>query len=315
MRISFYITLLLAFISSSSNAQRKNHSNEFGFRSDNDAYLAIAQDQYYTNGLFITFRHALKQGDSSRISKKIYELEFGQYMYNANSGETNYVEEVDRPFAAYLYGGIKMNWFGRKESHLQASLQFGTVGPAARGKEVQEGLHNTIGFYTINGWQFQLNNEIGINSSLNYSKLIGRKDDEDLFLVSYLNLGNTFAGAGLGALYRIGKTNPIYNSASYHSRISNSLTNSISVRESFFFVRPILNFVAYNATIQGGMFISDKGPVTYTPNRLLFATELGYMLSKNRWTLNYSLTFQSKELKQQLESHQYGSISIFYRFN
>lgn len=296
-------------------SQQRNYSNEFGFRSDNDAYLAIAQDQYYTNGLFITFRHALKQGDSSRISKKIYELEFGQYMYNANSGETNYIQEVDRPFAAYLYGGLKMNWFSKKESHIQTSLQVGTIGPDALGKEVQEALHNTVGFYTINGWQFQVNNEIGINASLNYSKIIGRKKDEDLFLQSYLNIGNTFSGAGLGALYRIGKTNPIYNSVSYNSRISNSEKDTIPARESFFFVRPLLNFVAYNATIQGGVFRSDKGPVTYQPNRMLFTTELGYMYAKKRWTFNFSLIFQTKDLKQQLENHQYGSISFYYRFN
>jgi len=309
----FKTTIILASLLSYFPAFCQNFSNEFGFRSDNDAYLAIAQDQYYTNGLFITFRHALRQ--DSLHSKKIYELEAGQYMYNSNSGQTNRIEEVDRPFAAYLYGGFKMNWLSKKETYFQASLQVGTIGPNAKGKEVQETLHKTIGFYTINGWQFQVNNEIGINGAFNYAKLLGRKNKDDLTFCSSVNIGNTFSGAGVGLLYRTGKTNPLYNSTSYNSRISNSRLDTISKAESFFFAKPTLNFVAYNATIQGGMFRTDRGPVTHQPNRVLFTQELGYMYAKKRWALSFSLIFQSKDLKQQVENHQYGSASIFYCFD
>ncbi|MDB5012593.1 MAG: hypothetical protein JWQ25_795, partial [Daejeonella sp.] len=49
---------------------KKTYKSEFGFKSDNDAYLGYGQDRYYTNGLFLTFRHALKQPNISKRTNK-----------------------------------------------------------------------------------------------------------------------------------------------------------------------------------------------------------------------------------------------------
>ena len=313
-KVRFFLLLTIHFFYTAlCFSQEKNFRNEFGFRSDNDAYLGTAQDHYYTNGLFITFRHALNT-KSTVWNKKIIEAEAGQYMYNSYSGDTEKLEQVDRPFAAYLYGGMKLNWFTSKESHLQAAIQIGTIGPNAYGREVQETLHKAVGFYAIHGWEYQVKNETGFNSSFNYSKLLTRNNKTDLILSSYANVGNTFTVAGIGLLFRTGKVNPIFSSSIFNSRISAGAKDTIARRESFFYARPVLNIVAYNATIQGGMFQSDKGPITFEPNRFLFTQELGYMYSKNRWTFNFSITLQTKELKSQLEAQQYGSASIYYRF-
>ncbi|WP_242691481.1 lipid A deacylase LpxR family protein [Desertivirga arenae] len=295
-------------------SQEKTFNNEFGFRSDNDAYLGIGQDRYYTNGLFITFKHA-SHTSRPAIRKKTWEAEVGQYMFNAYSGDTRNVEDVDRPYAGYLYGGLKLNWFTKGESVMQGALQVGTVGPKSYAKEVQETLHQTVGFYTIHGWEYQINNETGINSSFSFSKLLLRKGKNDFTASTYLNLGNTFAGLGAGVLYRTGSLNPLFSSASYNSRITREKQDSSIKRESFFYARPMLNIVAYNATIQGGMFSKNKGPATFNPSPLLFTQELGYMYSQNRWTFNFAVIFQSKELKKQLAAQQYGSVSLYYRFN
>ena len=292
----------------------QNFKNEFGFRSDNDAYLAIAQDQYYTNGLFITYRHALKPSGKSEIIKKIWEAEAGQYMYNATSGSVSNQGEVDRPFAAYLYGQLKMNWFKENEQVFQTGLQIGTIGPKALGKEAQETLHNAVGFYSIDGWQYQVKNETGVNGFFNYSTLLARKNNSDFSLTASVRAGNTFAGAGASVLFRTGQINKLFNSVSTNSRISNSNTDSLASKEMLFYLKPSLNFIAYNATIQGGMFVKDKGPVINTPNRVVFSQELGVMYAKNHWTFDFSLIFQTKEIKTQEGRHQYGSASIYYRF-
>lgn len=39
----------------------QSFKNEFGFKSENDSYLAQGSDRYYTNGLFISFRRATDQ--------------------------------------------------------------------------------------------------------------------------------------------------------------------------------------------------------------------------------------------------------------
>jgi len=316
MKVCLSLILLFLTIFKPAYPQERNFKNEFGFRSDNDAYLALGQDQYYTNGLFINFRHAIHQKNlQSKIVKKIWEAEAGQYLYNPYTGSINNTSEIDRPFAAYLYAGGKFTWFLKDEQTFEIAVNAGTVGPSALGEEVQEGLHKAIGFYSIKGWEYQIANEIGVNSSFKYSRLFFQKqNDNDFSLNTYINLGNTFSGAGAGVLFRAGQINSFFNSVSNNSRISNSIGDTIPQKEFFFFTRPMLNFVAYDATVQGGLFTDNKSPVTFSPNRLQYSQEVGMNYAAKRWTVNLFVTFKSKEVKAQKKAHQYGSAVIYYRF-
>lgn len=312
-----FISVFCLLFSFELRAQAQNYKNEFGFQSDNDAYLAFGQDQYYTNGLFIKYRHALKKANlNPKIENKTWEAEFGQYMFNANTGSVRNIEAVDRPFAAYLYGGAKLNWFLKNEQVFEASLNVGTIGQNAKGKEVQQFLHSTVGFYEINGWQYQVSNEVGVNTSFKYSTLLSRKHtDNDLSLQSYLNVGTTFSGAGAGILFRAGEMNKFFRSVTYSSRISNSKADTIPDKEIFFFTKPMLNFIAYDATVEGGLFTDDKGPVTYNAKRFQYSHEFGIAYAVKRITFNFSVTFKSKDTKSQLNAHQFGSACLYYRFN
>lgn len=293
--------------------------NEFGFQSDNDAYLGFGQDRYYTNGLFITFRHAANQSKPGKsVNKKIWEAEFGHKMYNPITGSITNINNVDRPFAAYLYFGGAVNWLFNSEHSLKLSVQAGTIGPAAKGKEVQEGLHKLVGFYPIKGWEYQVNNEAGINTHLAYDHFLHRNksNNTDFTLSSYINTGNTFAGAGAGIVMRTGTINPLFNSVSTNSRLSNNPTSPGSAdKELFLFIKPSVHLVAYDATVRGGMFVKDKGPVTFDTKPVVFSQEVGVNYASNRWTLNFGVTFKSKEVKSPAKAHQYGSVAIFYRFN
>ena len=314
-----FFCLLFCTSGTSALAQSFVYKNEFGFKSDNDSYLAQGSDRYYTNGLFLTFRHAMDQRKVyGKINKKIWEIEAGQRMYNAQSGNVPDITYVDRPFAAYLYVGGSMNWLYSKEHTLKLSLQVGAIGPAAKGQEAQEFLHKTAGFYEVNGWQYQVNNAIGINSSLEYSRFIYRlpSDKVDFSVATNLNFGTTYSGAGIGALIRAGSISQFFHSATSNSRTSNQyVTKPLAEREFFFFVRPVLNFIAYDATVQGGLFNEEKGPVTYDVKRLVFSKEFGVMYAYKRWTADFSAIFKSKEIESLAKKHQYGSASLYYRFN
>lgn len=313
------LTFLMLCLSFNSTYSQNTFKNEFGFQTDNDAYLGLGQDRYYTNGLFITFRHAADQSKLRKsVNKKIWEAEFGHKMYNPITGNITNINNIDRPFAAYLYAGGRINWLFHSEHSLKLSVQVGTIGPSARGKEIQETLHNLIGFYTIKGWEYQVNNEAGINTTLAYMHFLHRNkaNNTDFTLTSYINAGNTFAGAGAGILFRTGTINPLFSSASTASKISNkSAAEPSNDRELFLFIKPSLHLVAYDATIRGGMFIKDKGPVTFHAQPVVFSQELGVKYAKNRWTLNFGVTFKSKEIKSTAKAHQYGSVAIYYRFN
>jgi lipid A 3-O-deacylase len=315
LKLSFFFAVLF-LTGLTSFAQ--TFKNEFGFKSDNDAYLFYGQDRYYTNGLFIYFRHATDQQKlGEKLEKVTYEISAGQKMYNPISGYVPDPTKQDRPFAGYLYAGGNVNLFYKNEHILKAGLEVGTVGPDALGEDAQKLLHDIVGFYTIDGWQYQIKNELAVNLSAQYTQLLHRsaKNDLDFSLEGYANAGTTFSGAGVGILFRAGDINQLFNSAYTNSAISNNAkTDKLVKRELFFYAKPQLNVVAYDATIQGSMF-NDDSPVTFKTKPLVFAQQLGFNYSTPRFTFDFGVLFKSKEIKSTAKAHQYGSISMLYRFN
>ncbi len=311
------IFAMLTFIDSS---YAQEYKNEFGFKSDNDAYLWYGQDRYYTNGLFIYFRRAmnLPKNEASTIEKATYEISVGQKMYNPISGYRPDPATHDRPFAGYLYGGFKVGLFHKNESLIKIGLDLGTVGPNALGKEAQDLLHSIVGFYKVQGWEYQIANDFAVNANAQYAKLIHRSDNKnvDFTLDSYANLGTIYNGAGVGILFRAGDLNQLFNSAHYHAAITNnSKTEKFRKKEFYFYAKPQLNYVAYDATVQGSLLYDTYSPVTFGVKPLVFSQTLGFNYSSPRFTIDYSLIFLSKEIRSNAKAHQYGSISMYYRFN
>lgn len=310
-------TLFILLIFAAVSVQAQNYKNEFGFSSDNDAYLLRGQDRYYTNGLFINFRHAINEAKiGERLEKKTYELNVGQRMYNPRSGFAPNPATQDRPFAGYLYAEGALKWFYKNESVFRGAVQIGTTGPDALAEKGQEFLHKTIGFYKPAGWEYQIRNEIAVNASAQYLGLLHRSANQafDLSFEGYANAGTTFSGAGAGLLIRIGKVNQFFNSAYTHAVIGNSATKPLVDKEFFFYAKPQFNLVVYDATIQGSLFNHDS-PVTFDVKPYVFAQQLGFNYSSRRFTLDFGLLFKTKELKSDAKAHQYGTISMFYRFN
>lgn len=309
--------LAIYFLLNRLSAQELN--KEFGFRSDNDSYLANGQDRYYTNGLFISYRKAVEsKKNKPGLAKKIVEFEIGQKMYNAQSGYIPAIAYVDRSITAYLYGGANLQWFTENERMFKASFQIGTIGPSALGKQAQELVHRITGLYTPKGWEYQLKNELGINLGASYASMIQRSNSQKLDLAwhGYANLGTTFSGLGLGFMLRAGRVNQLFQSASYHSVIDNkNSSNKLAKSEFFFFAKPQLDLVVYDATVSGGLFRQDKGPVSFKPKPWVLSQEFGLVHAKNRLSLQLSYVFKAAEIQSSARAHQYGCISTFYRFN
>jgi len=198
-RMKFKFLLLSLSLLTATAVFAQTHSNEIGIQTDNDSYLAQGSDRYYTDGIFIYFRHALaiKDNQSSYLQNKILGFELGQKIFNPQSGYVPSRQYIDRPFAGYLYVGSTLNFLYKDESNIKLGAQIGVVGPASGAEQVQTFVHRTFGFYTPSGWQYQIKNDAEINLSAEYNRLIARSSWIDISLASYLNLGNGFSGAGL----------------------------------------------------------------------------------------------------------------------
>lgn len=319
---------LVFFQSLPALSQTKTYKNELGFNSENDSFLATGQDRYYTNGLFISFRSALNQKsryDSAFVAanpnknlsvKKIWSLSIGQQLFNAQTGAVPDVTFVDRPFAAYLFVAGSLQFLDSEENSGKLTLQVGTIGPSALGEETQNFIHDTFGFYDINGWQYQVKDEIGVNTILNLHYLLKKSKDKkyEFSVPVEARLGNTYSGLKTGILFRAGLLNPLYHSVATNSNVSTYKEANVNQKEFYFFAKPSLDLIVYDATFKGGLFREDKGPVTFKPNLLVFSQEVGVAYTKNRWTADFSLIFKSKESKAMVNAHQYGSVNLYYRF-
>jgi lipid A 3-O-deacylase len=309
---------LSVFTLLSANVVAQDFKHEFGFTSDNDSYLAQGSDRYYTNGLFINYRFAGPQKElSENLEKKIFEISAGQKMFNPKSGFAPDPARQDRPFAGYLYAGVAVSWFHKNETGLKAGIEVGTTGPNSLAEGGQKLLHRTVGFYTPTGWEYQIKNELTANIGLQYTKLLYRPESNttDFSFEGYANAGTIFNGLGAGILFRAGNINQLFNSAYTNSVIGNNpKTKALVKREFFFYAKPQLNFVAYDATIQGSLFNNDS-PVTFGVKPLVFAQQFGVDYSSQRFTIDFGVIFKTKEVKSTAKAHQYGSITMYYRFN
>lgn len=302
-----------------SSAQQRNYQNELGFQTDNDAYLAQGSDRYYTNGLFIYFRHALQTDTSSqKLFGKTLGFEVGQKMYNPQSAFIPFAGYVDRPFAGYLYAGSSLQYLYKSESVLKLGVQLGVTGPAALARQAQELVHRVVGFYTPMGWQYQIRNNIGINLLGNYDRLIYRLGWFDLAGNAAANLGTTFTGAGVGLTLRFGEFNPLYHSVSTSGLVAkNRSIKEAHRREFFFYLKPSANYIAYDATVQGNLFGSSNNPleITSKPEPFVLSQELGGNLTAGHWAFSLAAIFKTREVKSMIRAHQWGSATFLYRFN
>jgi hypothetical protein len=193
------------------------------------------------------------------------------------------------------------------------------VGPASGAESLQNFVHKNFGFYTPAGWQYQVKNDPELNLSAEYNKLLARGSWIDVSLSSYVNLGNGFTGAGVGPLVRLGSFNQLFYSVSTQSTVmkDNDIV-PLHPHELFFYYKPLFNYVAYDATIQGGLFDKHNDPnsleITLNREPFVFSQQFGVAFTANRFVFDFAAIFHTLDVKEMVQTHQWGSVTGLYRF-
>jgi hypothetical protein len=193
--------------------------------------------------------------------------------------------------------------------------QIGTIGPAALGQQVQTDFHRSFGLYKDRGWPYQLKNAPGVNLKGDYKMFLYRNSGNwfDMAFNPTAWLGNTFTRASAGMQFRIGHLGKFYGSAITNSRVSSNAGEQ-QTYEFYFFTIPQINYVAYDATIEGGLGLDDKGPVTFGIYHYVYQQQFGLEFASARWSANYIAYIRSREVKSTALGDQWGSVSLAYRF-
>jgi lipid A 3-O-deacylase len=317
--MKYTLLLLLAVMLSTAQLMAQTHSHEIGFQTDNDSYLAKGSDKYYTNGIFFYYRQALPVNNyNSSLQNKVLGFEAGQKMFNPQGAVIPSTYYIDRPFAGYTYIGSTLNLLYKNESSLKLGAQLGVTGPAAAGKETQKLIHTIFGLYQPQGWRYQIQNDVELNLSASYNRLLLRVQGFDISADTYVNLGNGFTGAGAGPMFRAGLFNQLFNSVTTQSTaITASQAKPLQKFELFAYYKPMANVIGYDATVQGSLYRNHPvgvNEITAEPERFVFSQQIGLAYAGQRIVIDASAIYHTKDVVDMRRKHQWGTVTALYRF-
>jgi lipid A 3-O-deacylase len=289
-------------------------TREIGIQSDNDTYVSFSEDKYYTNGLMFFYRF-IPEKTNPNLAKEVIEFRLGNKMYTPSSANKPDIADHDRPFAGYLFANAQISKFYENESMLRYGAQLGIMGPASGVGGFQEMMHDFIGWYTVKGWEHQISNNLGINFHGMYSLKIANylSKQADINLYSFVNIGTIRTNIAVGFWNRISfiELNKVFESNLYGASIvKDRKIKSGRKSDFFFFFKPQLEYHLYDASIQGGMF-NNKSPLTFKVEPVQMTFEFGLMFQFERANIWYSVTLQSKDVKNDLvERYAWGSLKL-----
>ncbi|MCD8405748.1 lipid A deacylase LpxR family protein [Tenacibaculum dicentrarchi] len=298
-------------------AQQKQ-AKEFSILTDNDLYISLEQDRYYTNGIFLKYRYLAKKW-SKNIDKKIIEIQVGNQMYTPFKASVEHPKNHDRPFAGYSFGSFGVSKFYKDNSLLKTTLQIGILGAASKSKELQSFIHNLYGYKKITGWKYQIKNTVGINLKIAHIKSLSKETFADINWINSFNIGTIHTNLATGFYGRLSlkPLEKITNSIAFNANLNNEKTTYTNKIESFVYIKPMLHYIAYDATIKGGFLSDNKSPITYQIIPFKVSTEIGIRFTAKQYNFGYAINYHSKKLKSARvpDYNFYGTLQFNYVFN
>lgn len=142
-------------------APRSADVSSVEFMTENDGAGVLGGDKCYTAGWKLTGITPVfsDDGEGSR-----FRAHFGvsQEIYTPQVKDVAVPPAGSHPYSAWLYAMAGIGW--EHDSSLDLlTLRAGVVGPSALGEQVQNGVHRTLSYQTVKGWDSQLRDEPGVD--------------------------------------------------------------------------------------------------------------------------------------------------------
>lgn len=279
---------------------------------DNDFFNAT--DRYYTQGIGLAYiAPSLKKLPLSHAliplahdAQNYYGLSAEQDCFTPSSIRHQDVFFGERPFAGTLVLSHELvSISSRKKRRLNTMLSLGMVGACAGCEQEQKTIHRWLANIQPLGWQYQVAGDavINYNAQLEQGLLLSRYAE----LIGYTGtrIGTLYDDAHMGALLRIGWMSSYFE----HLGIVKHAKNHRF--QCYFTGRAQAKAVAYNATMQGGIF--NRSSIYTIPashiSRIVLMGSAGIVIAYRRVSLEYTKVYISPEFTTGLY-HGWGHIGI-----
>ncbi len=331
----------MAITQTSAQGAAEEAGGTLGLHFENDLFSGT--DEHYTSGLKITWssRDLEQFADSPYanpllpifniipyINEKQYQknltFSLGQNIYTPVDTDTSTLLLNDRPYAGWLYLGVGVVW---KDATVRNSLvlDIGVIGDWSFAEQTQRQVHELRGFDSPNGWDNQLNDEIGF--TLSYERMWrwprhARRTGFDWEVLPHAGvaLGTVRTHANLGAEIRYGLNLPDdFGTGSIDSSASTSTpvdgdegaTRSRVDLGFYLFARADGRAVARNIFLDGNTF-SNSHSVGHKP--LVADLSAGIAVNYKNTKLAYALVYRTEEYDKQDEGQLFGTVSLNWTF-
>ena len=293
-----------------SSYHKINDTSYFRFHYDNDYFTS--SDQNYTQGYsFEIVLDALKKNPINALllndvnASQQFGLSIDHIGFTPNNIGSPDIQYGDRPFAsAIMLKSFKINTNAERKSRLISALRLGLIGPGAFGKEMQVGIHEATGNTIPQGWENQIKNDAVVNYEVIYQR-------EILAIPRYFSLQYE-ASANLGTLNTNASAGVMTMAGLFNNPFSNSEKRRFQI---YIYSKPQVNFIGYDATLQGGLLNRKSPHIISTSNveRVVGQHNFGMVIQTKTLYFEYTTTDITKEFSTG-KSTSWGGIKIGFTF-
>ncbi len=267
----------------------------------------------------LTFFHKSHEGLERNVVVSVAQL-----IYTPEDLTETALIEDDRPYAAWLSLGF--GYQTRSETQLDTlEVRLGVVGPAAFGQETQDFIHDLRGFEKFQGWDNQLENELGLMAVWEHKRKRRFVPEDGSFgwdVIGHTGfaLGNVRSHLNAGAEIRLGWAIPDdFGTSAIRPGGENSTPNSvwnpaISVDRNW----SMHAFAAFDVRLVGQDIFLDgntfRDSHSVPKESVVADAAVGISFLYRGVKMSYAHIFRSKEFSGQDSSHSYGSLALSYTF-
>jgi hypothetical protein len=330
---ALFMLFLIILPVSNSLAQPLKTPQLFRIYEDND-FLNIrgnGTDNSYTNGTSLDYFY--QQDRPSRLfinrwmprtghhSVNVFSWRLTQLMVSPNDISKTAFQPDDYPYAGALFITRSLySYEAVKKFSFMTEFILGIRGPASFARQTQEFIHSLINYQKPMGWGNQLTT----------SPLINLKFGAEKQLLAIGNFAEIIGGAGIAAgsyldafnlypLLRIGKMAPYFDGL-LNQFGSFSGHNKKSKSQFYLLFKPKSTWVLHNALMHGEHLHGDTadavppGPATIRRIRhRITDLQFGAVVGIGDFSVSYLQT-HSTEYNSGLYHHNYGNISVYYKW-
>ncbi|MBT7953168.1 MAG: lipid A deacylase LpxR family protein [Gammaproteobacteria bacterium] len=350
---SVLVISAMTLICTSSQAQELKPPHEswtFTFHFENDLFADT--DRFYTNGIklswvspelqwFQDLAWMQKPGLIQATTNKLIELlpfsddatrqrnlafSFGQKMYTPEDISRRDLITDDRPYAGWLYGSAAFHskTYRRLDTF---EIQMGFAGDFSIAEETQDFVHSIRGIDKANGWDNQIDTEVGF--ALIYDRkqrLIPRYDFHkqwgmDFIAHAGVAAGTVFSHVSAGVEFRIGWNIPTDFGTALIRPAGDTNAPADTKDPRYSRDKQAFSFHLFGGTsgrmvfrdifLDGNTFSDSHS----TGKKLLVGDfVVGVSLIYRKFKLSYAQVLRTKEFDRQRSGQNFGSISLSYTY-